>query len=215
MSVSQRKFLKKHRFNIYGFGPNMPSDIEAFFVKRQKFMDSLEKHGVSDNMIPLYHGFRSKLSPEEIRKHGVSTLTNPLDARKEIVYALRFFGKEYLLRSSSQAGQTVRGFIEEMSRSERRSVWVSTFGDRACNWSMRNPEFLSLALRFAGVNDKDIFSYLDRRFGHRYSIKLKLTWPVQTTNSNTGTSFIPGEFIESVSNCDNVPYPARESFLGE
>ena len=45
--------------------------------------------------IPLFHGMRSKKSAEQIEKEGFCSYGSPEEGKKNVIDALKYFGKDY------------------------------------------------------------------------------------------------------------------------
>lgn len=170
------------------------------------------------NNIPqynLYHGMRSKKSADQIKREGFCAYGTSVDERKNIIDALRYFGKDKLLTTAGRKGDFVRGAIREVSSPDserRRSVWATTSKDAGCKWwSHANPEHISLMLHQIDIEPEKIDKYLSGKFGNKcLNVKLKMTSRGQETNFNTGLNCIPPHFIESVETCKKCQYTGRE-----
>lgn len=93
----------------------------------------------------LFHGMRSKKSADQIKREGFCAYGSPIDERKNIIDALRHFGKEKLLTTEGRKGYRVRSTIREIHEPERRIVWATTEEDAPCSWwAHSNPEHISL-----------------------------------------------------------------------
>jgi len=154
--------------------------------------------------VVLYHGFRSKLSPEEIKERGVCTFKTSEEAVKVLEEALSYFGKRWT--------EKTRQFAYEISRPERRVIWTTIYEDAACGWARVNPEIVYLTLYWAGVKEDDIFDYLRRRFGRPYYVEtnihptLRRIYGLPTDISLGRTCILPEEIVEV--------YPCPESAQG-
>jgi len=164
---------------------------------------------------PLYHGKRSNKTPEQIKKEGFCVYGSSVDERKNIVEALRYFGKEKLLTTEGRRGDRVRSAIREISdpySDSRRSLWATTEKDAPCKWwAHSNPEHISLTLHQIDIEPEKIDKYLKEKFGTNcYNIKLKITARGEALNFNTGLNCIPPNLIESIEKCKQCQYTGRE-----
>ena len=160
----------------------------------------------------LYHGIRSKQSPEQIKKEGFCAYGTVVDERKNIIDALKYFEKEKFLTTEGRKGDRVRSAIREIKDPERRVVWATTNKDAACAWwSHSNPEHISLPLHQIDIEPEKIDKYLKEKFGNNcYNIKLKMTSRVESTNFNTGINCIPPNLIENVEKCEQCKFTGKE-----
>ena len=160
----------------------------------------------------LYHGIRSKKSPQQIKKEGFCAYGTPIDERKNIIDALKYFGKEKFLTTEGRKGDRVRGAIREIKDPERRVVWATTSKDASCTWwSHSNPEHISLTLHQIDIEPEKIDKYLREKFGDNcYNIGLKMTSRVEHTNFNTGINCIPPNLINSVEKCEQCKFTGKE-----
>jgi hypothetical protein len=170
------------------------------------------------DQLPLYHGLRSKKTPEQIKKEGFCTFATPIDARKNIIDSLKFFGKEKLLTVKGGKGYRVRGLVEEVNRNlgqNRLNIWATTDKDAGCRWwAHANPEHVSLALDAAGVEPENIDKYLNEKFGRNcYNIKLKIKSMGENFNFNTGLNCIRPNLIESIEECKECKYTRKEHII--
>lgn len=161
---------------------------------------------------PLYHGMRSKKSPEQIKKEGFCAYGTVVDERKNIIDALRYFGKEKLLTTEGRKGDRVRCAIREIKNPERRVVWATTSEDASCAWwSHSNPEHISLTLSMIDIEPEKINKYLKEKFGSNcYNVKLKMTSRGTSGNFNTGINCIPPYFIDSIEECKQCKFTGKE-----
>lgn len=162
--------------------------------------------------LQLYHGMRSKKSPEQIKKEGFCAYSTPIDEKKNIVDALRYFGKEKLPTTEGRKGDRVRGAIREIKEPERRVVWATTNKDAPCAWwSRSNPEHISLTLSQIDIEPEKIDKYLREKFGNNcYNVKLKITSRGGSSNFNTGINCIPPNLIDKVEECKKCQFTGRE-----
>lgn len=160
----------------------------------------------------LYHGMRSKKSVDQIKKEGFCAYSTPVDEKKNIIDALRYFGKEKLLTTKGGKGDRVRGAIREILEPERRLVWATTDKDIACAWwSHSNPEHVSLTLHQIDIEPEKIDKYLREKFGSNcYNVKLKMTSSEENPNFNTGINCIPPSFIVNVEKCKECKFTGKE-----
>jgi hypothetical protein len=149
---------------------------------------------------PLYHGMRSKKSADQIKREGFCAYGSPIDEKKNIIDALRYFGKEKLLTTEGRKGDRVRSAIREIREPERRVVWVTTSQDA-----------VSLPLHQIDIEPEKIDKYLREKFGSNcYNVKLKMTARGQYTNFNTGINCIPSSFIVSIEKCKECKFTGKE-----
>lgn len=157
-----------------------------------------------DQNLPLYHGLRTK-NPDIILEKGFCTVVTRYEAREEMIKALRYYGKEHLMRVAGGKGELIRRILNEMRRETRRAIYVTTGGKLvACSWAERSYEFIFLTLSFAGIDDEDIFNYLSETYGAPYVITLKETYPVPDLNINLNQPCLPPEQIESIEPCHEI-----------
>lgn len=157
----------------------------------------------------LYHGIRTNKTPDQIKRHGFCvTYLTPVDAKKEVLTALRHFGKEKLLTLSGGKGSLIRQELEMMKSAHRRNVWATTEEKSVCEWwANANPEHISQVLQFADINPNDINRYLNEKYGKNcLEIKMKIDTLGTNSNFNTGLSCIPPELIDEVKKCKSCVY---------
>ncbi len=164
---------------------------------------------------PLYHGMRSKKTSDEIKKEGFCSYSNPINERKNIVDALKYFKKEKLLTTEGKRGSVIREIVAEITHNLKKSrlnTWATTNKESACAWwAHTNPEHITLVLDAAGISAEEIDSYLRNRFGDEcYSVKLKMTSLGSSPNFNTGLNCIPANLIELVEKCDECKFTGKE-----
>jgi len=167
---------------------------------------------------PTYHGMRSKRTPENIKKEGFCSYGTPIDEKKNIVDALKHFGKEKLLTTSREQGgksYRVRSIVDEIMYKlgkHRLNTWATTSKEAPCSWwSHANPEHISLVLDAAGVNADEIEEYLKDKFGSNcYNVKLKITSLGTNPNFNTGLNCIPSSLIDLIEECEECKYTGKE-----
>lgn len=164
-----------------------------------------------DQKLPLYHGLRTK-NPDVIFEKGFCAFVTRYDAREEILKALRYFGKERLIRIEGMRGELIRHELAMMGRVYRRTIHVTTDGKvGACCWAERNPEFIYFTLHHAGIDDEDTYNYLSETYGAQYVISLKETYPIPNPNLSLRQQCLPPEQIESIEPChDLFQDPCRE-----
>lgn len=174
---------------------------KEFYRQRKLWSDAVQEEEGHTIELPLYHGVRTK-NPERIRREGICSFRTLIDTRREIIIALKYFGKQKLLYTAGSRGELIRALITEMQDPTRRTIYLTSMGEEAaCSWATRNPEFVSLTLSNVGISNKDIYRYLTDRYGEPYVIKLKETYPVKETNiCSYQRCLLPGE-IESVESC--------------
>ena len=168
---------------------------------------------MSKNKYSLYHGMRSKKSPEQIRREGFCAYDPNADLSKDIIDALRHFKKENILREdeSNIDAETIRTNIRTIRDPFRKATWATTYSDRPCGWwAHANPEHISESLSHAGISPTEIDKYLREKYGDRcYNVKLKLTKEYQWKNANTEINCIPPELIDSVEECKDCRYTGK------
>ena len=59
----------------------------------------MTKDEEEDEHLPLFHGMRSKKSAEQIEKEGFCSYGSPEEGKKNVIDALKYFGKDRLLHS--------------------------------------------------------------------------------------------------------------------
>lgn len=123
--------------------------------------------------IPLYHGTRQKLSAEEIKEKGIVTYKSGSQAEKEVLKALKYFGKENYARFPNK-GAIVQSILNEARATRRPFFSCTPWEEATSSWSSRAPELVCLALDGAGVSKKDTKKYLDETYGKRYKLKVNL-----------------------------------------
>jgi len=158
---------------------------------------------------------RSKKSAEEIKKEGFCAYSTRIDEKKNIIDALKHFGKEKLLTTKGGKGSTVTKAIREVSSEDserRRSVWATTNKDASCKWWARaNPEHISLTLHEINIEPEKIDRYIKEKFGSNcYNIKLKITSRGEDNNFNTGFNCVPPNLIDKVEKCKQCQYTSQE-----
>jgi len=166
----------------------------------QKNKDLLHKLHVDIVDLNLYHGRRTKESVEDITKRGFCTLL-PVNYKKSIIDALKYFGKEKIITTSGMRGDYIRQLISEVSNPDRASIYASTDSNSSCLWANRNPEHISLALEGAGISQENIDKYLIEKFGTCKIIELIDTYP-KNINLNLLKRCIKPEEIKKVEKCD-------------
>jgi hypothetical protein len=164
---------------------------------------------------PLYHGMRTKKSPEQIKKEGFCSYGTHIDEKKKIIDALKYFGKEKTITSKHRRGGLVKGIINEVSGSFekfRLNTYATTTPEASCNWWARaNPEHISLSLHYLGINDDKIDKYLKEKFGNNcVRVELKMTSKGEESNFNTGLNCIPPNLIKDVKKCKSCDYTGTE-----
>lgn len=162
----------------------------------------------------LYHGMRSKRTPEDIKKEGFCSYGTPIDERINIIDALKHFGKEKLLTVKGGKGYRVRSIMDEVMRDlgkNRLNTWATTDKEAACEWwAHANPEHITLVLDAAGVEPEEIEKYLKEKFGSNcYNIKLKITSLGTNPNFNTGLNCIPPSLIKKIEECNECRYTGK------
>jgi len=180
----------------------------------------LTEKEISEQYYPLFHGMRSKKTPEQIKKEGFCAYGSPIDEEKNIVDALKYFGKEKLLHSRKRKGALISLLINEVNpryqdmpyRTNRRNVWASTNKESACEWwSHANPEHVSMALSYAGIEPEEIEKYIKEKFGSNcYNVELKMTSLGTNPNFNTGLNCIPPSLIKKIEECSECKYTGKE-----
>jgi len=170
-------------------------------------------------MTILFHGMRSKKSAEQLKKEGFCSYGSPVDEKKAIVNALKYFNKEKVLHQQSTKGELVRSMINEITEKQskgRLSTWATSVEKATCDWwSRANPEHISLVLGHVGIDEKHIDEYLNEVYGKNcYSVELnlKLTELQQKilrhtfTNFNTNKRCILPSEIKEVRKCKSCDY---------
>jgi len=165
--------------------------------------------------LPLYHGMRTKKSSEQIKKEGFCSYGTPIDEKKNITDALKYFGKEKIITSNKRKGGLVRGLIDEVSKNRehfRLNTYATTEPDAPCNWWARaNPEHVSLALHYLGIEDSKVDKYLKEKFGDNcIRIELKMTSSGSESNFNTGLNCISPNLIKDIKKCKSCNYSGKE-----
>ena len=165
---------------------------------------------------PLYHGIRTKKTEDQIKKEGFCTFATKVDMKREIVLALKYFGKEKLLTVTPSGGRfgRVRRYVEQAESKTRRNIWASTDKEAACRWwSQANPEIISWMLHDIEIPPEKIDKYLSERFGSNcYNIKLKITSRGHSADFNTGLDCMPPNLIEKIEECE-CKYTGKEHTL--
>ncbi len=174
------------------------------------YMQEEEKDEMSQ--YPLYHGMRSKKSADQIKKEGFCAYGSPIDEKKNIIEAIRHFGKEKLLTTEGRKGDRIRGAIREIREPERRVVWATTTKDAPCEWwAHSNPEHISLTLHQIDIDPEKIDRYLGEKFGYNcYNVKLKMTAQGQYPNFNIGINCVPPNLIDSTEKCKWCKFTGKE-----
>jgi hypothetical protein len=166
---------------------------------------------------------RSKKSADQIKKEGFCAYGSPVDEKKAIMDALKYFGKEKILHQQSTKGELVRSQINEITEKSgkgRLVVWGTTASAAACDWWARaNPEHISLTLQHAGVDETDIARYLDEHYGtncYQVELELKLTETQKKQlrlgsplNFNTGKRCISPNEIKDVKKCKTCKFTSQ------
>ena len=154
--------------------------------------------------LSLYHGMRSKRTPEQIKKEGFCTkfITN-IEMKREIILALKHFGKEKLATVGEGKGYLVQSMIREALSKRRNFIWATTREVAGCEWwSQANPEIISLLLQQIDIEPEKIDKYLSEKFGNNcYNVKLKIT-SKSNPNFNTGLDCIPPSLIDKIEKCE-------------
>jgi len=165
--------------------------------------------------LPLYHGIRTNKTSDQIKKEGFCTFGSEIDMKKEVILALKYFGKEKLSTIEKGKGYFVQSMLREVSDKFRRTIWASTNKNSACEWWARaNPESISLLLSHIGIEPEKIDKYLSVRFGKNcYNIKLKMTSRGESANFNTGLECIPPNLIDSIEKCEDCKYTGETKKL--
>jgi len=160
----------------------------------------------------LYHGIRTNKTIKQIKKEGYCKYGTKVDIKKEIVLALKYFGKEKLVTTHSGKGDLVRNMIREVSEKGRRNIWTTTNPEAGCAWwAHASPEHISLLLNYAEIKPEKIDKYLSEKYGKNcYNIKLKMTSLGHNLNFNTGLECIPPNFIDSIEECKKCKYTGKE-----
>lgn len=174
---------------------------KRFYKERKHWSDAVQEEEGHTVNLPLYHGVRTK-NPERIRKEGICSFRTLIDTRREIIIALKHFGKYKLLYTAGGRGDLIRAHIRKMQDPTRRTIYLTSVGkEAACSWATRNPEFVSLTLSNVDISNEDIFRYLTDRYGEPYIIKLKETYPIKETNICSYQRCLLPEEIESIERC--------------
>jgi hypothetical protein len=162
--------------------------------------------------VNLYHGTRRRESPEEIKKHGITTF-DCTRAYEEMLRALEHFNKLHVLGEKSSKGTLVRDQLGHVCRFDTKGFYVDAidpdspeekewFGDnRVCSYARNNPETISLILWYAGVPREKIREYLREKYGKPYMIKLKQRLLIPEINLPTYTRRIEPSDIEDIIPC--------------
>ena len=133
---------------------------KEFYKQRKLWSDAIYEEEGHTVDLPLYHGVRTK-NPERIRKEGICTFRTLIDTRREIIIALKYFGKHKLLYTVGGRGELIRGQLIEMQDPARRTIYLTSMGkEAACSWATRNPEFVSLTLSNIDISNEEIYRYL-------------------------------------------------------
>lgn len=165
-----------------------------------------------DLQYSLYHGIRSKKTSDQIKKEGFCTFSTKVDMKKEIMLALKYFGKEKLVTIEKGKGYLVQSMIREVSGKSRRNIWATTRKEAGCEWwSQANPEVVSLLLHHViDIEPEKIDKYLSERFGTNcYNIKLKIKLSEPNSNFNTGLDCMPPNLIDKIEECE-CKYTGKE-----
>jgi len=164
---------------------------------------------------PLYHAIRTNKSMEQIKKEGFCKYGTEIDMKKEVMIALKHFGKEKLATISKGKGYLVQSMLKEVSDKYRRNIWTTTSKEAGCGWwAHASPEHISLLLYHIGIEHEKIDKYLSERYGKNcYNIKLKITSLGQNPNFNTGLDCIPANFIDFIEECKDCKYTGKEHKL--
>jgi len=162
--------------------------------------------------LPLYHGIRTKKSIEQIKKEGFCKYGTEIDLKKEIMTALRYFGKEKLATVEKGKGYLVQSMLREVFDRRRRNVWATTDEEAGCEWwAHASPEHISLLLHQIDIEPEEIDKYISERFGKNcYNIKLKMTSLGSNPNFNTGLDCIPPSLIDIIKECDECKYTGKQ-----
>lgn len=164
---------------------------------------------MTDDYRPLYHGIRTNKTADQITRDGLCvTYRTSVDAKIEVINALRYFGKEKLLTSSGGKGSLIRNELNAMKSPHRRNIWATTEKDSVCEWwANANPEHISQVLQFADVDTRDINKYLNENYGKNcLEIELKMNTLGSNPNFNTGLSCISPDMIASIRKCKSCIY---------
>lgn len=163
----------------------------------------------------LYHSIRTNKTPEQIKNEGFCTFGTKVDMKKEVMLALKYFGKEKLTTVEKGKGYLVQSMLREVSGKERKNIWATTSKEAGCEWwAHANPESISLLLYHIGIETERIDKYLSERYGKNcYNIKLKMTSLGHNPNFNTGLDCIPPNLIDSIEECKDCKYTGKEHKL--
>ncbi|MEM2445437.1 MAG: hypothetical protein QW734_02120 [Candidatus Bathyarchaeia archaeon] len=174
--------------------------------------------------MPAWHGTRRKESIKELKEKGFCTFQHPANVLQEIFTALKHFNKLDKLTDplvASAVSNVCRfdpfeergGLYVDFESVESQKKWGKSWATgtptekaiapRTCSYANRNPEIVTLALAYAGVESPKIREYLRQRYGKPYAVKLKGgvkgDFPIlnQATNCRC---FLPSD-IEEIYEC--------------
>jgi hypothetical protein len=159
---------------------------------------------------PLYHGMRSHKSAEEIKKEGFCAYGD--NEKENILKALKFFNKLYTINQKGYDSDLIRMNLETVDRPHRKVAWASADRTAACGWwANANPEHISDSMLHAGVDPKQINTYLNKEYGKNcYIVKLKQRVEFSPSNPPPNVSLnkncIIPKMIEDVRQCGFCNY---------
>lgn len=164
-----------------------------------------------DPQYPLYHGLRTNKTIEQIKKEGFCTFGTKVDMKKEVMLALKYFGKEKLATVSKGKGYYAQSMLRDVSSKYRRTIWATNDKEAACRWwAHANPESISLLLQQIDIPPEKVDKYLSERFGKNcYNIKLKMT-SYPSPNFNTRLECVSPNLIDSIEECKDCKYTGKE-----
>lgn len=189
----------------------------------QQWLDHIraERSHPEGDVMSIWHGTRRKETPEEIKRKGFCTWSNPVDVLHEVVEALDHFGKLDKIKDEMVQNQLShicrfgygKGFYVDVENEESQMQWGKgwhplsgkTRFTRTCSYANNNPEVVSSTLACAGVEPEKINQYLREKYGKPYAIKLKgtiKTFPM--LNLQTPCLCFEPEDIEEVYECPEV-----------
>ncbi len=138
-------------------------------------------------MTIMYRGVRlSDFEVNDIEKNGMRYYwEEPDKAVRDIFRALERFNK------ISKLGNTplLRDYILEVTRLSRLQIWATDDKDNANSYSRATPEIIFLVLDSVGVERKDVYRYLNYKYGDPYVVKFH-------ADVNANINVVCGKLIE-------------------
>lgn len=152
--------------------------------------------------VPMYHGTRQHMTPEEIKKKGIKTWAVTGDAEEAIMEARKHFGLGDI-PSYPKKGYSAGLMLNDARDPKRMQISSTIIPEAPVWWSMSAPELVHLSLDYARIPRKEMTKYLDQKYGKRYRLKLSKKPTKDMVHGNpadihTGWKDIPPEYIQEV-----------------